>query len=145
MSTRSSTTKRHFVNSTMPREETVPKRSAENRRPQRALARGRWPPNKSRLEELIAEATVDAYGDSEQCVGFLTMLEENLVLPFETDVLGVRVFVERIDLTDAEEIVAICRRGRNRQAILLLDLALPSRRPAGAEWIEAYRRREHGG
>ena len=67
------------------------------------------------------------------------MLEENLVLPFETDVLGVRVFVERIDLTDAEEIVAICRRGSDRQAIPVLDLPLPSPRPAGAEWIEAYR------
>ena len=107
--------------------------------------RRRWPPSKSRLEELMAEATVDAYGDSEQRVGFQAMLEESLVLPFETDVLGVRVTVERIDLTDAEEIVAICRRGRDRQAIPVLELPLPSPRPAGAEWIEAYRRWARGG
>jgi len=93
----------------------------------------------------MAEATVDAYGDSEQRVGFQAMLEESLVLPFETDVLGVRVTVERIDLTDAEEIVAICRRGRDRQAIPVLELPLPSPRPAGAEWIEAYRRWARGG
>jgi hypothetical protein len=51
----------------------------------------------------------------------------------------VTVSVERIDLTRRDEIVAICRRGRKRQAILILDLPLPDPPPAGAEWIEAYR------
>ena len=124
---------------------TIPKETARDRRQRPAPGRGRWPPSKSRLEELIAEATVDAYGDSEQRIGFLTMLQENLVLPFETDVLGVKVVVEQIDLSDAEEILAICRRGRDRQAIPVLDLPLPSPRPAGAEWIEAYRRWARGG
>jgi hypothetical protein len=71
---------------------------------------------------------------------FLTMLEEGLKLPFETTVLGVRVLVERIDLNAAQEIVAICRRGRNRQALPILQLPLPTPPPPGAEWIEAYRR-----
>src|SRR2546422_8547395 len=98
----------------------------------------RWPPSGTRLRQLIAEAIVDAHDDSEQRVGFLTMLEESLALPFETNMLGVRVTVEQIDLNDAEEIVAICRRhGASRQAIPLVDLPLPSPRPAGAEWIEA--------
>jgi hypothetical protein len=59
-------------------------------------------------------------------------------------VLGVPVLVERIDLNEAEEIVAICRRGRNRQALPILDLPLPTPSPPGAEWIEAYRRWAHG-
>ncbi len=103
------------------------------------------PLSMARLDRLIAAATVDAYGDSEQRTGFLTMLEENLELPFETIVLGVPVLVERIDLTEAEEIVAICRRGRNRQALPILDLPLPSPPPQGAEWIAAYRRWARGG
>jgi len=49
------------------------------------------------------------------------------------------VTVERIDLTEADEVVAICRRGRTRQRINVLDLPLPTPRPEGAEWIEAYR------
>jgi hypothetical protein len=57
----------------------------------------------ARLDRLIAAATVDAYGNSEPRTGFLTMLEENLELPFETLVLGTPVRVERIDLTDADE------------------------------------------
>jgi hypothetical protein len=34
---------------------------------------------------------------------------------------------------------SICAQGRLRQAIPILDLALPSPAPVGAEWIEAYR------
>jgi hypothetical protein len=93
----------------------------------------------SRLDELIEEATVDCYNDSEEISGLFTMMEENLALPFKTRLLGIDVTVDRIDLTD-EEIVAICRSGRNRQLISILDLALPRPRPAGAEWIDAYRR-----
>ena len=92
------------------------------------------------LDKLIEEATVDCYDESEQRMGFYNMLEEYLGLPFETQILGVQVAVERLDLTDAEEIVAICARGRTRQAIPILDLPLPASPPRGAEWIEAYRR-----
>ena len=123
----------------MPREEIVPKKSEKDQRGRAVTGRLRWPPSGTRLKQLIAEAIVDAYDDSEQRVGFLTMLEESLALPVETDLRGVRVTVERIDFNDAEEVVAICRHGRSRQAIPLVDLPLPSPRPAGAEWIEAYR------
>ncbi|MGH7502883.1 MAG: calcium-binding protein [Longimicrobiales bacterium] len=105
----------------------------------RRAAGERWPPSKARIQALIEEAVVDAYGDSEQRTGFLTMLEEHLALPFQTGILGVRVTVERIDLTDDEQIVAICSRDRLRQRISILDLPLPTPVPAGAEWIEAYR------
>jgi len=123
----------------MPREETVPKKSEKDQRGRAVTGRLRWPPSVTRLNHLIAEAIVDAYDDSEQRIGFLTMLEERLDLPFETDMLGVRVTVERIDVNDAEEVVAICRHGKSRQAIPIVNLPLPSPRPAGAEWIEAYR------
>ena len=48
----------------------------------------------ARLAEMIEEATVDAYDDSEQATGWFTIFEEHLDLPFETEVLGVRVTVE---------------------------------------------------
>ena len=99
----------------------------------------RWPPTKRQLRELIDQALVDAYGESEQRGGLFTMLEEHLAVPFETQVLGVPVTVERIDLTRSDEIIARCRRGKTRQAISILDLPLPKPPPAGAEWIEAYR------
>jgi hypothetical protein len=100
-------------------------------------------PSRAKLRKLIDEATVDAYNDSEQRVGFLTMIQENLELPFKTHVLGVEVLVECVDMTASEEIVAVCRNGRARQRIALLDLPLPRPLPRGVEWIEAYRHWYH--
>ena len=95
---------------------------------------------KARLAEMIEEATVDAYDESEQVMGWSTMFDEHLELPFDTEVLGVSVRVTRIEHRDDDRLVAICTRGRARQAIALADLPLPTPRPPGAEWIEAYRR-----
>ena len=83
---------------------------------------------------------MDAYGESEQAMGFYTMLEDHLAMPFETTILDVPVMVERIDLSARDQIVAVCIRGRARQRVPILDLPLPSPPPAGAEWIAAYRR-----
>ena len=96
--------------------------------------------SRAHLDQLIEEATIDAYGESEQLMGFYTKIDDELARPFSTEVLGVPVTVERIDLTEHDEIVAICQRGRHRQSIPVLDLPLPSPPPEGTEWIEAYRR-----
>jgi Calcium binding len=101
--------------------------------------------SKARLESLVEEATVDAYGDAEQTGGFFTMIEDNLRVPFSTEVLGVEVTVTKIDMTEADEIVAICGRGRESQRISILELPLPSPAPEGSEWIAAYRYWRRGG
>lgn len=98
----------------------------------------------AKLDEMIEEATVDAYGESEQTVGFFTLLEERLKLPFKTEVLGMEVTVERLDMTDDEQIVALCSRGKSQQPVPILDLTLPEPPPEGAEWIEAFRRWARG-
>ena len=69
------------------------------------------------LEALIEEATVDCYNDEEAATGLFTMIDENLEVPFNATILGVAVCVERIDMNDAGEIVAICRRNHHRQTI----------------------------
>ena len=96
--------------------------------------------SKARLAEMIAEATVDTYGESEQVTGWFTMIDENLEVPFATTVLGIPVTVERVDLSRSERIVASCRHGRERQLLPILDLPLPTQPPEGAVWLEAYRR-----
>ena len=101
-----------------------------------------WPVRelgKDQLRELIAEATVDAYGEEEQRSGFVMMLQEHLELPFEATVLGVKVKVESVTETE-NSIVADCVRGIHHQAIAIEDLPLPDPAPEGAEWIAAYRR-----
>ena len=110
-----------------------------------AARAARWPPPSAVLDRLIEQATVDAYDDDERFTGMLWMLHESLKVPFEVEVLGVSATVERVGATKAGEIVAICRRGKARQSISVLELRLPRKRPEGAEWIEAYRRMASGG
>src|SRR5580704_4806546 len=95
---------------------------------------------KAELDALIEEATVDTYNESEQMMGFHAMLDEHLDVPFKTEVLGVEVTVEKVDLTDDDRIVVVCTRGKSRQSIPIFDLPLPSPPPKGAEWIDACRR-----
>jgi hypothetical protein len=101
-------------------------------------AKGRRLSN-ARLDELIEEALTDAYGQSAQMTGFYTMLENDLRLPFETQILGVVASVECIDTTEDDQLVAVCRKGKTKQRISLSELPMPSPPPKGAEWIVAYR------
>src|SRR5439155_2351999 len=94
--------------------------------------------SRAELDALVDEAVVDCYDDDEQLTGLFTMIEDNLAMPFTAQVLGVEVTVRRIDLRHGG-VVAICHRGRIRQAIGILDLPLPEPPSEGWEWIEAYR------
>jgi hypothetical protein len=90
------------------------------------------------LDALVAEAVVDCYNDDEQLIGLFTIIQDNLTVPFTTQVLGVEVTVRRVDLRHGG-VVAVCHRGRIKQAIGILDLPLPEPPPDGTQWIEAYR------
>ena len=100
--------------------------------------------SEKQLKAMAEEATVDCNEESEAAQGWFNMLDENLGVPFETELLGIPIFVERVDVSENDEIVAVCRRGQRCQSISLLDIRLPSPPPAGAEWIEAYRRWSRG-
>ena len=67
------------------------------------------------------------------------MMEDHLALPFSTNILDVDVVVEKLDMARDGQIVAICRHGKTRQRIGILDLQLPTPATAGTEWIAAYR------
>jgi hypothetical protein len=49
------------------------------------------------------------------------------------------VTVERLDLTEGDEIEAICKRGSETIRVPILDLSLSFPPPRRAEWIAAYR------
>jgi hypothetical protein len=104
-------------------------------------SRTRSAPTKSaaHLEALIEQATVDCYTEAEQAVGFYTMISEHLALPFKTKILGREADVVGILMNGYDLLLAVCMVGRKRQRISLADIALPSKRPAGAEWVVAYR------
>jgi len=117
---------------------TIPPRSALSQKHKRPVRR-KGAVLKARIDEMIEEATVDAYNPAEQTAGFFTMIEQHLACSFRTAVLGQPVTVLRVDLSPDDQIVAICSTGHCRQAIPILDLPLPDPKPPGAEWIAAYR------
>ena len=99
----------------------------------------------AQLDALIEEATVDCYDEEEQATGFLTIIDDNVALPFMTRILGVEASVAAVVLSDDGRIKAVCERSGEEQRIDLIDLPLPSPPPSGAEWIAAYRRWVEGG
>jgi hypothetical protein len=94
--------------------------------------------SKAKLEKLIEQAVVGAYTEEEQAVGFLTTKEDHLALPFSTNILGVDVVVEKVDMTRDGQIVAVCRRDKTGHKIGILDLPLRTLAPAVRKWITAY-------
>ncbi|MFE7622633.1 hypothetical protein [Streptomyces sp. NPDC057509] len=92
------------------------------------------------LDALIEEATVDTYDEVEAVNGFLAIIDERLDVPFTTTVLGVEVNVVEIRLTNDSRLVARCVQNGLRQDIGLAELPLPQPPPAGAHWVDAYRR-----
>lgn len=95
--------------------------------------------SKRELDALVEEAIVDAYDEYEQTTGFAVMIGDNVDFPFKTVILGVEVNVTGVDEGPGPGIVAVCRRGSERQLVGILDLPLPTPPPAGSEWIAAYR------
>ena len=95
--------------------------------------------SRQELGAMAEAAVIDAYGEYEQTSGFAVMIKDNLSLPFTTVVLGVEVTVVGVEQSSDSTIAAVCRRGKNKQRIDVLDLPLPVPVPEGAEWIEAWR------
>jgi hypothetical protein len=66
--------------------------------------------SEAELVAMAEDATVDAYSEDEQAMGFHAVIVDNVKMPFVTDVLGVEVIVEDIDLAGDNSILAICAR-----------------------------------
>ena len=65
-------------------------------------------------------------------------------MPIKTDMLGIDVLVERIDMTDADRIIANCARGTSHQRIPIIESPQPDPPPNGSASIHAYRRWARG-
>ncbi len=93
-----------------------------------------------RIQELIEEAIVDAYGDEEQETGFLTMLQDNVATPFKALVVGEAVEVIGFDLgEETGGIVVVCLRKGKKYRVSVTSLEWKGKSPEGAECIEAYK------
>lgn len=97
---------------------------------------------KARWEALIAEATVDCYGEYEEFVGMLTTLGDRLEFPFAARVLGEKVEVIGLDEKASSErrgVVAEVRKGARQYTVALADVEVVEKDSETAEWLAAYR------
>jgi len=92
-----------------------------------------------RIRRLVGEAVVDAYDDTEQETGFLTMMEDSLPFPFKALVVGEEVDVTGVDFgPGGRGVEALCERNGKTYRVGVLALEWSGRPPSGAEWLEAY-------
>jgi hypothetical protein len=95
--------------------------------------------DRERLRELIQEAVVDSNGESEEHMGLMTMIEENVVCPFTAKVIGEEVEVVELRSPQAGfGLDAVCRFKGKDYNIDIRSLEWPKKKPEGFEWIEAY-------
>ena len=95
--------------------------------------------DRTRLRALIEEATVDCYAESEEHMGLMNMIEENVVCPFPAKVIGEPVEVVELRAPEAGfGLDAVCRYKGKDYRIDISSLEWPKKKPDGFEWIEAY-------
>jgi hypothetical protein len=86
-------------------------------------------------DAVVAQCATDLLVVYEQLelrtgLGFFCMLEDQsavLFVPFTTSLLSQEVVVVKIDITEEDEIVVICKRGQSRRGI---SLTIPYSSPA---------------
>ncbi len=92
-----------------------------------------------RLQELIEEATVDAYGEDEQHTGLLTMIGDNVVCPFKAKIIGEEVKATAFEHPESGYgLKVMCRYKGETYPIDITSLEWIDPLPEGFEWIEAY-------
>jgi RNase P/RNase MRP subunit POP5 len=92
------------------------------------------------LDDLVADITVDAYGDDEAQTAFLEVFTGEVTVPGAATVLGVAVEVVGFDFRDARRgIVARCRRDSLEQELAAVDLVFAP--DSVGAWVQAAYRR----
>jgi hypothetical protein len=92
-----------------------------------------------RLEELIEEATVDCYDEEEQHSGLLTMIEDEVVFPFDAKVIGEIVQITGMAWPDhGFGLQFTCEKNGTTYTIDADSIEWVEPLPEGFEWSEAY-------
>ena len=97
-------------------------------------------PDLAALDALIDELTVDAYGDEEQLIAFLTGAEAALVVGEIATVAGVEIRIVAVDCGPEARrgLIAVCERDRRRSELSLADIAFGELSELG-QVVAAYR------
>lgn len=89
------------------------------------------------LEKMIDEVSVVCDSEAGVAMGLCYAMQEHLEFPFWGRGVGEEVVVEGVMKGEEAEVVALCRLKGRVYRVRLDDITI-SRRPNGAEWIDAY-------
>jgi hypothetical protein len=96
--------------------------------------------DRSKIQALIDQATMDSNDESDEHVGLLGMIREEVTCPFQARVQGVEVECLRLEWPKkGYGLNAVCRTDQGKIMVVDIDkLEWIDPLPAGYEWIEAY-------
>ena len=94
------------------------------------------------LDDMIAEITVDAYGDDEKLRAFRQVFVNDVAMPADGFVIGEPISVTEIDYDGNERrgLTATCRREDGSEYVVTLIDVVLHQASKGARYIAAYRR-----
>jgi len=93
-------------------------------------------PELERLIESIAEQDCDT--EEDVAMGLCYAIQEHVRFPLAGKIIGEPVTVLEVEESNGLDVLAICERNGRKYRVRLQDVEL-TKRPAGAQWIEAYR------
>ncbi|HEV3198843.1 MAG TPA: hypothetical protein VGZ73_13080 [Bryobacteraceae bacterium] len=99
------------------------------------------PANELAFRELIAQITVDAYGDDEQLWAFRQAFEDGVAVPRDAFVIGEPVSVVKFDYAGngRRGLTAKCRRPNGREYVVAASDVVFPQGTEGARYVAAYR------
>jgi hypothetical protein len=95
------------------------------------------------VEDCFEVATLDAYGEEEQAVGWLTCIQEMSDRFERVNVLGQEVDLEGFDLANDRAVVAICRKGKSKTRIALESVDFSKLSKGESLWLKAWKKWSH--
>ena len=91
------------------------------------------------IEDCIELALVDAYGDDEQAVAWLTCIEEMFGRFDRVELMGKAVALRGFELANGATVVAVCAHAKHIARVALESVEFPGLTPIEARWLEAWK------
>jgi len=92
------------------------------------------------INECIELALVDAYGDEEQAVAWLTCIEEMFGRFKQVELMGRQVTLDGFDLAQGSVIVAVCKEGKKSARVAIESVKFRGMTPIEVRWLKAWKK-----
>ena len=92
------------------------------------------------IDDCIELALMDAYGDEEQAVAWLTCIEEMFGRFKQVEVMGRQVTLAGFDLAHGLTVIAICKEGKKSSRVAIESVKFHGLTPIENRWLKAWKK-----